>query len=145
MRLLTANDIEDDDENEEDRRGEGSILANEDISRYKMSAVGALLPPELLIVANKLQILFSKFLFHHAHLSRDGRFGATAKNYCSGLACGRPGNRSICAIKYPHRPDDRSRERGIPHFCHVIGQDARTREADPAGHESVGSGLNTPQ
>jgi hypothetical protein len=40
MRLLTANDIEDDDENEEDRRGEGSILANEDISRYKMSAVG---------------------------------------------------------------------------------------------------------
>jgi hypothetical protein len=40
MRLLTANDIEDDDENEDDRRGEGSILANEDISRYKMSAVG---------------------------------------------------------------------------------------------------------
>ena len=36
LRLLTANDIEneDDDENEDDRRGEGSILANEESHRW---------------------------------------------------------------------------------------------------------------
>jgi hypothetical protein len=36
MRLLTDNDIEDenDDENEDDRRGEGSILANEEVIRW---------------------------------------------------------------------------------------------------------------
>ena len=35
MRLFTANDIEneDDDENEDDRRGEGSMLANEEVIR----------------------------------------------------------------------------------------------------------------
>ena len=36
MRLLTANDIEneDDDENEDDQTGEGSILANEESHRW---------------------------------------------------------------------------------------------------------------
>jgi hypothetical protein len=37
MRLLTANNIEDedDDENEDDRRGAGSILANEEVIRIE--------------------------------------------------------------------------------------------------------------
>ena len=36
LRLLTANDIEneDDDENEDDQTGEGSILANEESHRW---------------------------------------------------------------------------------------------------------------
>ena len=42
LRLLTANDIEneDDDENEDDQTGEGSILANEESHRWNSGGFG---------------------------------------------------------------------------------------------------------